>query len=332
MTAARESPSRRSEPVANLSGFIAAVTRVWHQTARPVLCILAIACLSSRAAALDVIVVGDLTDATTGQPIVGAPVEVRFSALPVGRALSDERGRFRVPATLPDGSNLYVAQLAIDHPDYAAKTEEIQVVNKEPTRDSYALTLFPRVLAPCLPQRGHGTHLVVVGHFRSPIGENIGDLSDRLAEAMQFDLLNHLQRAHVPTNLQPIFAPCTEAKPRAISQGKTLAQALRADALVHGNVSREQNSFHVSTHVSDAHNPAAAPVTATSRDVDLNNPNIASMNPDTHVAVLAAVAAGLLENRDCVGALAVASAAERLAGQPPPFVAGVRQRCVEAPP
>lgn len=285
---------------------------------------------AAPAASLDVIVVGELSDATTGQPIVGAPTEVRFGDATVGSALSDERGRFRIPATLPGSSNLYVAQLAVAHPDYAAKTVEFQVVNKEPARDSYALELFPRRLTPCLPERD-AAHLVVVGHFRSPLGEDIADLSERLAEAMQFDLLNQLQRVRLATPLQPVFAPCTDARPRQLTHGKTLARALRADALVHGNVSREEDRFHVSTHVSDAYADAPTPATATSRDVDLANPAIASMNPETHVAVLAAVAAGFLDDRDCGSALAVASAAERLAGQPPAFAAEVRRRCGVTP-
>ncbi len=269
----------------------------------------AVAALAATpAGALDSLLVGDLSNAATGQPVVGATLTVRFDEQ-TWETSSDEQGHFSTTVTLPGNQRLYLVQLRAEHPQFASKTREIAIVDGQPEEPITRLDLFPAALAECLLQ---DDNLVVVGHFRPPLGEDIPDLSDRLAEALQFDLLTVMQQLHLPPALQPVFAPCRDARPRLITQGSTLARALRAHAVVHGNVSRSTGEFLVRAHVSDAYEISSAPVTTQNPAVDLENPSAAQLNPETYAAVLMAVAAGIANRRDCPGAATVLAAAEAL--------------------
>ncbi|MEM9384918.1 MAG: carboxypeptidase-like regulatory domain-containing protein [Pseudomonadota bacterium] len=261
-----------------------------------------------NAYAIDALLAGDLTNAATGQPVVGATLTVRFED-ERWQVASDEQGHFSATIDLPGEQRLHIVQVSAEHPRFAAKTLEVAIVDGVPEDPITRLHLFPAALAECLLKKDN---LVVVGHFRSPLGEDIPDLPDRLAEALQFDLLTVMQQLHLPPALQPVFAPCRDAKPRVITQAGTLARALRAHAVVHGDVSRSTGEFLVRSHVSDAYDIVSVPVTTQNPAVDLANPSAAQLNPQTYGAVLMAVAAGIASRRDCPGALTVIAAAEAL--------------------
>jgi hypothetical protein len=152
-------------------------------------------------------------------------------------------------------------------------------------------------------------------------------LPGRIAEALQFDLLTRLQVAHLPPELQPSFQPCEQAQPRVLQQGKSLAQALRADVFLFGNVAVRDSKYDVSTYVSDAYELFTHPKPYTNRSVDLDNPSAAQMDPQAHAAVLTAVAAGLEKAGNCEAGITVTIAAERILGKVDPMIAAIRERC-----
>jgi hypothetical protein len=136
-----------------------------------------------------------------------------------------------------------------------------------------------------------------------------------------------LQTVHLDPDLQPAFEPCNAAKPAIPRFGADFAKALRADAFVGGNIADAPPSLTVNTYVSDAHDLFAVPLAATSRSIDLDNPSGAPMAVETHVAVLAAIAAGLARKGDCVAAIDVLKVAEQMVAAVPPYLAGLRQEC-----
>jgi hypothetical protein len=149
---------------------------------------------------------------------------------------------------------------------------------------------------------------------------------------LQFDLLTRLQAERLPPELQPTFEPCEQAQPRALQDGKSIAQALQADVFLSGNVAVRDSKYDVSTYVSDAYELFTRPEPYTNHSVDLNNPSVAQMDPKTQAAVLAAVAAGLEKVGNCEASITVTIAAERVLGKVDPMITAIRERCQQTLP
>src|SRR6185436_11265067 len=124
-------------------------------------------------------------------------------------------------------------------------------------------------------------------------------------DALHFSLRPLVQAKHLPQNLQPRFLKCAKADLQMIDLGKDLARALNADAFVSGAVAEQSARFTVSAYVSDAYEVFAEPEAVTSTAVDLSLPAVAQLNVETHVAILASVAAGLAAAKDCTTAIEV---------------------------
>ena len=278
------------------------------------------------AQAQNAVLAGQVKSAATDEPIVGAMLTARFGDQS-WQIASDLDGFFSLSLDLPGEQRLHIVRLMIEHEDYATRSSEVEFLDRVAESTPPQLRLFPKELVGC---RLSEANLVIVGHFRSPIDQAINDLPDRLAEALQFDLLTHMQQSDLPLRLQPVFASCDGARPRLPTHAKLLAQALRAHAFVHGSVQRDQNDFTVSALVSDAYSLSSLPTVTQNQAVDLNNPTAAQLNPETYAAVLLAVAAGVAEQSDCPGALHVLSAAEAMAG-PSALRADIEQLCEVGP-
>jgi hypothetical protein len=105
---------------------------------------------------------------------------------------------------------------------------------------------------------------------------------------------------------------------------------LLADGFVGGEVahSAAEQAFKVSTYVNDAYDRLRPFVRAESLNVDLDSPSGATMADDTHAAVLASVAAGIISKGDCATAMKVLAAAEQIAGSTPTYISKMKEFCV----
>jgi hypothetical protein len=208
--------------------------------------------------------------------------------------------------------------------DHEVSKSNFQVNGGTPVASAHDISLFPIGVTACRSQTDHS---VIVGYFLPPVGTDFSDLPERVARSLDFALNTKLQALSLSPELQPSFESCDAAKPKTPRLGARYAKALKADAFVSGNIADGPAEFTVSTYVSDAHNLFGAPNIATSKSVNLNNPSGAAMVDDVHAAILAAIAAGLAEKKDCVSATTVLSAAEQLLNPIPPYIVNLRQRC-----
>jgi hypothetical protein len=286
--------------------------------------------LSPARGLADSLVLGHVRDSVTGASVIGAQVSIKKGNDALGSGSSDSEGNYSVAIRMPNSSELSTLTIHVNHNAYSESSTNIQIKSGAPTERNYPIALLPRDLGVCL---GNSKHVVVVGHFRAPLGQSFTELPGRIAEALQFNLLTRLQEATLPPALQPSFEPCEKAYPRALPYGKSLARALRAHAVLFGNVTQGVSGYDVNTYVSDAYDIFAFPVPYANQSVNLNNPSEAEMSPKTYEAVLAAVAAGLEKSEDlektekCKAVITVINAAERIVGEVTPPLAKIRGRC-----
>jgi hypothetical protein len=272
---------------------------------------------------------GTVLDGVTGRPIVGVTVTVSQGGKSSGDGVSEESGRYKASFRIEPEPKVQLFTLTFKHKDYVTKTLEFQTKEGNPVNSGDKISLLPLVLSRCL---AHETQTVIVGKFRSPIGHDFRELTGRIAEALQFNLLTRLQGLYFPPALQPIFEPCQNARPRTLHHGKNLAQALQAHAFLFGDVDRGPSDFSLSTYVSDAYELFDMPHTSKSESVDLNNPSEASISKETYGAVLASVAAGLWKSGDCRSALTVVRIAENVLGSTPTYLKEIGDLCQSALP
>jgi hypothetical protein len=277
--------------------------------------------------AADSILAGTVTDAITLQPVAGAEVQIEYSGQTVGAGTSDIDGVYRVPFTIPPAAPSVVTMIASARSaSHGLTRTNFQVNAGTPVTTVHNIPLFPIGVTDC---RSNTSHSVIVGHFLPPLGRDFGDLSTRIARSLEYALNTRLQTVRVTLEPLPSFEPCDAAKPRTSRLATNFAKALRADAFIGGDIASDGSSgFTVSIYVSDAHGFFSAPATASNRSVDLSSPSAgALMAGETHVAVLASIAAGLADRNDCVTAITVLSVAERLVDVIPPYIERLRRTC-----
>ena len=266
---------------------------------------------------------GTASDAITGRPIAGVTLEIIDGGNVVGSANSDAEGIYRVQFGTQSNAP-HTLTLRGVHQDYVTVSVHVQIQSGGAIKPIYNLNFLSNSLSACLSQ---AANTVVVGHFRSPLNRDFSELPGRIAETLDFNLTTRLQTVDLPANSLPAFEACEGAKPKALRFGKNVAKALRADALVHGNVFEQQSSFAVSTYVSYAYEVFERPNVTTNPAVDLNNPAGAAMSKETHAAILAAVAAGIARRGDCLTAISVIAAAESLVGTDVSYLVTLRKQC-----
>jgi hypothetical protein len=266
---------------------------------------------------------GTVRDAITNRPIGGAEVIVELSGDKKGRGFSAADGRFSVTVVPPD-DNLVSMTAIVSSSEYAMKSVDIAFQHGAALRMVDVL-LDPEWVSNC---RASTSHSVVVGYFLPPSPSGIeSDLTERVARTMGFDLTILLQQAHLRQDLQPTFEPCPAARPRTPQSGSIFARALSADAFVGGDVAHRASAFRVSTYVSDAYGRLGAFVLAVNESVDLDNPSGTKLAVETHAAILASVAASLVEKNDCVSAISVLTIAKQLVVNIPAYVTQLEDAC-----
>jgi hypothetical protein len=287
---------------------MSALCCAWHLIISLILCSVSMVI----PALADSFVGGRIIDAITQQPIGGADVYVEYSSQRIGVGKSDIDGLYRVSFTLPSTMpTVAFATVTASAGGHAANASNLQITDGR-SDAAVNLELYPSGLLEC---RSQSEHSVIIGNFLppSPAGA-LSDLSRRIAKSLEFALRTRLQAGHLTLAKQPSFEPCEAAKPATTKMGAEYAKALRADAFVDGDVALNNRlpGYFVNFYVSDAYDFFPDPQIAANRNLDLNAPSGVSVSDETHVAVLASIAAGLAKKNDCVTAIQVISVAERL--------------------
>lgn len=284
--------------------------------------------LSSAALApalADTIVKGRVTDPTNGAGVSGAILELRRGADVVAAGISDLDGYFELAFAMDAVPEQRTLALGVVAGDYLPGGASVVVTGGRPDRDAYAVELMPVELRGC---RGARARLVVVGYFGNPAtGADAPQLAYTLVTGLQSKLLPELQKHHLPTDFQPVFQACPDARPASPSYLDDYARTLRADAFLSGDVLQTGPSYRVRTYVGDRHGVFDPPRSVVNDDVAVADPAAAELDVATHAYLLVALANGYAEEQRYAECVDVCVAAEQLLGAAVPEIAEQRERC-----
>ncbi len=227
---------------------------------------------------------------------------------------SDTSGHFRFSFDLGSGPDAHALKLLGSGANFASGSRDVIVSSGSPDLPFYSLGLLPQDVAACLLD---SPFLVIIGHFRSSSSDTpFTDFSERIADALtynlNYDLLLPLQEVKILRDFQPVFYRCDEATPRTKQLAGTYARALKAHAFISGDVQHQQGQFRVSTYVGDAYDLFVPPLRTVNEGVDLSDPGAAKLDPNTHAAILLALAAGYEQSGRFAECVDVAVAADQL--------------------
>lgn len=286
----------------------------------------AFAVFSTIAAAQQTILSGNVIDEVTGQPIVGAEVTVLRDTETLGSGPTDPNGRYNLSFRVDSSSGANLA-LRVDRPGYSPRQLGFQLVDGQPFDAPGEIGMLAEALSPC---RSNLRHTIIIGNFRSPVGEELQELTERITDALQFDLIIRLQQNRLDPALQPVFAPCSGARPAVLQHSKRLVRALHADSLVYGDVTSTAAPFTVKTLITDAYDLFQMPQAHLNDAVDLNDPTSATMSNAVHAAILASLAAGLArtDTSQCAEVISILNTIEQLVSSPPQTLETLRQECI----
>jgi hypothetical protein len=271
------------------------------------------------------VVAGTVTDALSGAPIEDAVVTLKYLDQEVGKVTTDSEGHYRVTLSAPPStSNQGPVSMSLTVSDGSHKDRIVpfQVVNGHAVEPTYDVGLLIPAIASC---PSASKHSVIVGHFLPPGDHEYLELSEHVAKVLDSSLNVELQKVHLDESLQPDFEPCNQAKLQIARLGKNFARAVKADAFVSGAVASGA-PYTVTTEVSDAFELFDRPETVASQNVDIDNPTVAVVRPETHAAVLGSLAAGLA-TKDCQNSLAVVSVAEHIVKDIPEYLSVLQHKC-----
>lgn len=285
----------------------------------------ALAVFSTTAESQQTILSGNVVDEVTGRPIVGAEVTVLRDTEVLGSGPSDPNGRYNLSFRV-DGSSDGNLALRVDRPGYSPRQLTFQLVDGQPFDAPKEIGMLAEALSPC---RSNLRHTIIIGNFRSPVGAELQELTERITDALQFDLIIRLQQNRLDPALQPVFAPCSGARPAVLQHSKRLVQALRADSLVYGDVTSTATPFTVKTLITDAYDLFQMPQAHQNDAVDLNDPTSAVMSNAVHAAILASLAVGIaqVDTSRCPDVISILNIIEQLVSSPSQRLETLRQNC-----
>jgi hypothetical protein len=276
------------------------------------------------------VLIGSVVDRATDEPLRGAEVKVIAGAQVEAGVLTDDEGRFQLQFPAPAGPGSQALEVVASLDGFRAESRTVEIENGKPTEVSYALSLLPEGVVACIQK---SRPAVIVGYFRPAPGRPDPDLSARIADTLRYDLLTQIQKADFVTAKQPGIFPCGTAQPKVPERYGKFARLLGADAYVGGFVtSPDPIKVKVQIAVADGHGVMLAPLTATSTDVDLDDPTMARLAPEANAAVLTALAIGYKlsdKPQECVDLIA---ASERMLGNLPDRLSELREECKAALP
>ena len=283
---------------------------------------------SSQLLGTDYTVGGTATDRVTGSAVQGAGVEVRQDGSTLQRSLSDANGRFLM--TFRARRSASAAELVVEHQDYVPASRSLKLTTAGVLPNSHGVDLLARGLRDCRIKDATG---VVVGHFLPPLAGgdlSAGDLADRIARTLTYDLLPRIQALNLPQEVLPHFVACGEAKPRSMDLAAGYARALDADAFLSGNVEPAAAGYDVHALVADRFALFVPPFPAVTRNVQLADPAAARFNVGTHAAILTAIARGYEGRKRYAACVEITVTAEALLGGPNDALNQMRNRCQRA--
>lgn len=273
------------------------------------------------------VVNGIVTDKISQQKIAGAEISASRGGSDIGSSNSSFDGGYSISFPVAEADRNSPISLKVTHPKYLPITHPVQLSNGQPVNTTYPISLVPADIVDCSNQIGH---TIVIGRFRSPLGQQIEDLPERIRDALHFNL-NHRLQTIEHLRVKPNFEYCSAAEDKWSDFGKQLAQFLKAHAYVYGEVTKSSDpNFKVRAFVSDAYDLFSQPYLIENDDVNLAEAASAIMNTETYAALLGSLAAGLAVNDDCESAITVVNVAENELGETSEFefLSDIKSRCI----
>lgn len=266
------------------------------------------------------IVVGQIVDQTTESGIGGVSIKVKSGGNTLGEAVTRQGGNFTVAFDIGSSMNVRNVTLLIEHEDFEEQSLLLTITAGRPDKPAYNVSLLPKALSGCQMQGEHGG---VVGHFGSE------ELAHNVTFALTYSLLTRIQTLNLAADFQPMFVACNEARPRSPLHWGNFAKALGADVFLSGNVKQksDQNRYDVNIYVSDRFGLFIPPLHTLNQSVTLKEAAAAELEPETHAAILLAVANGYEQEREYAKCVEMTVAAEQLLQGPTPEIEKSRQKC-----
>jgi hypothetical protein len=282
-------------------------------------------------AVAETIVAGTARDVTTDAPVSGAHVTIRHGSEILGSAVTGTGGVFQLPFDIAVRSEAQNLKLFVSFDGYVDASQDVTITSGRPNAASYRFDLVPRSVADCIRSRDH---MVVVGYFRpSTSGSGDPDLAARIADALSYDLLVRMQQGRLVGDALPIVVACGKARPQAIGDYTNFAKVLHADAFLGGYVDDSgPRRVKVQMSVADRFEMLVPPLRASSKDVNLEDPAVARLDPSAHAAILTALVTGYERAGKFAECIEFTVAAARIVGSLPAALADARRRCEQALP
>lgn len=274
----------------------------------------------------DSVVNGTVSDTITGEGIIGAQIDVVRSGVSIGAANSELRGAYAVPFPVSESTRDSAVTLKVNHHQYVPKTVLVQVQDGQPVSGTHTIKLLPSDVTSCINQE---QHTIVVGRFRSPLGQQLDNLPERVRDALRYNLNHRLQTVDT-LQVRPNLQYCGSAADKWQNYAKKLARFLSAHAYIFGEVMQGSPPYYkVRTLVSDAYELFDQPHPIDNDNVDLAEVASAIMNHETYAAILGSLAAGLAEQDDCESAITVINVVENdIAGrQEFAYLSAIKLKC-----
>ena len=287
-----------------------------------------------RVAAASTLITGKVADLVTGAAVAGADVTLLRGAAAVGSRASGTDGRFRLSVeagTSPVAQNFV---LRVRRDGYVDGSADIVIASGRADPSSIEVALLPNEIAECRRDAGH---TIVVGYFRPPSSATGNlQLADRIRDTIEYDLLVPLQRVHIPLELQPAILACAGAQPSSRADYPRYAKSLAADAFVGGWVTpvagTPGSKVKVEMSIADRYDALGTVVSATSPNIDLDDPALSQLDNSALLPIFTALVAGYERNGRMAECVELANAAELMLESIPPALADARARCRAALP
>ncbi len=268
----------------------------------------------------DTIVVGQIVDQTTRSGVGGADIKITRGGSTLGEAVTRQNGQFTVSFDIGSSMDVKNVTLLIEHEDFEKQSLFLTITAGRPDKTVYEVVLLPKALSGCQMQGEHGG---VVGYFGSE------ELAYNITFALTYSLLTRIQALNLAADFQPMFVACNEARPRSPLHWGNFAKALGADVFLSGNVEEktDEKRYDVNIYVSDRFGLFIPPLHTLNRSVNLKEADAAKLAPETHAAILLAVASGFEQEGAYAKCVEMTVAAEQLLQGPTSEIQKSRQRC-----
>ncbi len=217
---------------------------------------------------------GLVTDSITGRPVAGAQVTVSNGQTTLGVVSAEADGVFQLFVNVGAGTAPQALNLAVSQPGYGTVVRSVVVTAGRADQMSYRISLPRNEVRNCNP---YWARTVVVGYVRPPAAGGGLDLSQRVSEVLQYDLLTEVQKTHLATAQQPIVMACPEAQPRTLIEQADWARALNVDAFVVGMAEPVSQRYRVDLQVSGRYAGAVLPTQASTPPMNLDRPASADL-------------------------------------------------------